>query len=139
LCGSARRDHAGEPEFRKLADDVFAYIGKVNDANALIVVTSQGVVVIDTGNNQPETRNILKTSSRDQAAGAMSSSRRTTAITSAARRGFRRPRRSSSTTAWQRIEELEAALVKARRNVFERQEALKDFNPMDAVVTSTIA
>lgn len=49
-----------KPEFRKLADDVYAYIGKVNDANALIVVTSQGVVVIDTGNNQPETRNILK-------------------------------------------------------------------------------
>jgi hypothetical protein len=29
-----------KPEFRKLADDVYAYIGKVNDANALIVVTS---------------------------------------------------------------------------------------------------
>jgi len=49
-----------KPEFRKLADDIYAYIGKINDANALIVVTSQGVVVIDTGNNQPETRNILK-------------------------------------------------------------------------------
>jgi glyoxylase-like metal-dependent hydrolase (beta-lactamase superfamily II) len=47
-------------EFRKLADDVYAYIGKSNDANALIVATLQGVVVIDTGNNQPETRAILK-------------------------------------------------------------------------------
>jgi glyoxylase-like metal-dependent hydrolase (beta-lactamase superfamily II) len=49
-----------QPEFRKLAEDVYVYIGKVNDANALVVVTSQGVVVVDTGNNQPETRNILK-------------------------------------------------------------------------------
>ncbi len=48
-----------QPEFRKLADDVYVYIGKSNDANALVVVTSQGVVVVDTGNNQPETRNIL--------------------------------------------------------------------------------
>ena len=38
----------------------YAYVGKLNDANAMVVVTSQGVIVIDTGNNQPETRNILK-------------------------------------------------------------------------------
>ena len=49
-----------QPEFRRLADDVYVYVGKLNDANALVVVTSQGVVLADTGNNQPETRNILK-------------------------------------------------------------------------------
>src|ERR1051326_8899229 len=49
-----------KPEFKKLADGVYAYVGKLNDANAMVVVTSQGVVVIDTGKNQPETRNILK-------------------------------------------------------------------------------
>src|SRR6059036_1668162 len=43
-------------EFKKVADDVYAFIGKRNDANALVVVTSQGVVVVDTGNNPPETR-----------------------------------------------------------------------------------
>jgi cyclase len=43
-------------EFKKVADDVYAFIGKLNDANALIVVTPQGVVVVDTGNNPPETR-----------------------------------------------------------------------------------
>jgi len=43
-------------EFRKVADDVYAFIGKLNDANALVVVTAQGVVVVDTGNNPPETR-----------------------------------------------------------------------------------
>jgi cyclase len=43
-------------EFVKIADDVYAFIGKRNDANALVVVTSQGVVLVDTGNNPPETR-----------------------------------------------------------------------------------
>src|SRR5262247_2292867 len=43
-------------ELKKVADDVYAFVGKLNDANALVVVTSQGVVVVDTGNNPPETR-----------------------------------------------------------------------------------
>src|SRR5262250_768625 len=43
-------------EFKKVAEDVYAFVGKRNDANALVVVTSQGVVVVDTGNNPPETR-----------------------------------------------------------------------------------
>src|SRR5262245_39557741 len=43
-------------EFKKVADDVYAFVGKLNDANALVVVTGQGVVVVDTGNNPPETR-----------------------------------------------------------------------------------
>src|SRR5215208_8472819 len=45
-----------KPEFRKVADDVYAFVGKRNDANALVVVTTQGVVVVDTGNSPPETR-----------------------------------------------------------------------------------
>jgi cyclase len=47
-------------EFKQVADNVYAFIGKLNDANALVVVTSQGVVVIDTGNNPPETRTLQK-------------------------------------------------------------------------------
>src|SRR5712672_4174248 len=43
-------------EFKKVAEDVYAFVGKLNDANALVVVTTQGVVVVDTGNNPPETR-----------------------------------------------------------------------------------
>jgi cyclase len=46
-------------EFKKVADDVYAFVGKLNDANALVVVTAQGVVVVDTGNNPPETRSLL--------------------------------------------------------------------------------
>jgi cyclase len=45
-------------EFKKVADDVYAFVGKLNDANALVVVTAQGVVVVDTGNNPPETRSL---------------------------------------------------------------------------------
>jgi cyclase len=45
-------------EFKKVADDVYAFVGKRNDANALVVVTSQGVVVVDTANNPPETRKL---------------------------------------------------------------------------------
>jgi cyclase len=47
-----------KPEFVKLADDVYAYVGKRNDANAMVIVTNQGVVLVDTGNNQPDTRDI---------------------------------------------------------------------------------
>jgi len=43
-------------EFKKIADDVYAFVGKRNDANAMVVVTAQGVVLVDTGNNPPETR-----------------------------------------------------------------------------------
>jgi cyclase len=47
-------------EFQKLADDVYAFVGKLNDANATVIVTTQGVVVVDTGNNPPETRILQK-------------------------------------------------------------------------------
>ena len=60
FAAPARAITPDKPEFKKLADGVYAYVGKLNDANAMVVVTSQGVVVIDTGNNQPETRNIQK-------------------------------------------------------------------------------
>lgn len=42
--------------FQKLAENVYAFVGKMNDANAMAIVTTQGVVVVDTGNNPPETR-----------------------------------------------------------------------------------
>jgi cyclase len=48
------------PEFKKLADGVFAYVGKQNDANAMVIVTSEGVVLVDTGNNNSDSRALLK-------------------------------------------------------------------------------
>ena len=58
-CAGGAHAMTGEKaEFVKLADDVYAYIGKKNDANAMVIVTNQGVVLVDTGNNQPDTRDI---------------------------------------------------------------------------------
>ncbi len=58
LAPSAHAITGDKAEFRKVADDVYAFVGKRNDANALVVVTTQGVVVVDTGNNPPETRQL---------------------------------------------------------------------------------
>jgi len=127
-----------KPEFRKLADDIYAYIGKVNDANALVVVTSQGVVVIDTGNNQPETRNILKNiqavtkqpvrfviitqNHGDHIGGTPLFSPPATVIV--------HDRVAKDWKSWK------PHLIKAWRKRFpERMEALKDFHPIDAVVS----
>jgi len=57
---AARAVTGDKAELRKVAEDVYAFIGKRNDANALVVVTTQGVVLVDTGNSPPETR-ILQT------------------------------------------------------------------------------
>ena len=125
-------------EFRKLADDVYVYIGKVNDANALVVVTSQGVVVIDTGNNQPETRNILKniqavtrqpvryviiTQNHGDHIGG-------TPLFSPPAAVIVHDRVAKDWKSWK------PHLIKAWRKRFpERTEALKDFNPIDAAVS----
>ena len=58
LATSAFAITGEKAEFVKLADDVYAYVGKRNDANAMVIVTNQGVVLVDTGNNQPDTRDI---------------------------------------------------------------------------------
>ena len=31
-----------QPEFHQLAEDVYAYIGKLNDSNAMAIVTTEG-------------------------------------------------------------------------------------------------
>src|SRR5712671_3517886 len=56
IAQSAQAITPDKAEFKQIADDVYAFVGKLNDANALVVVTTQGVVVVDTGNNPPETR-----------------------------------------------------------------------------------
>ncbi len=57
-CTYASAMTGEKAEFVKLADDVYAYVGKRNDANAMVIVTNQGVVLVDTGNSQPDTRDI---------------------------------------------------------------------------------
>jgi len=58
--GAAEAITGDQPEFRKLAEDVYVYIGKLNDSNAMAIVTSEGVVLVDTGNNTTDTRALLK-------------------------------------------------------------------------------
>jgi cyclase len=129
-----------KPEFRKLADDVYVYIGKVNDANALVVVTSQGVVLIDTGNSQPETRNILKniqavtkqpiryiviTQNHGDHIGG-------TPLFSPPAAVIMHERVAKDWKEWK------PHLIKAWRKRFpERTEALKEFHPIDAVMSFT--
>jgi cyclase len=61
FSGGAARAVTGETaELKQLADGVYAFIGKSNDANALVIVTGEGVVLVDTGNNPPETRILQK-------------------------------------------------------------------------------
>ncbi len=136
--GYARAITPEKAEFKKLADDVYAYVGKLNDANALVIVTSQGVVVVDTGNNQPETRNILKNiqavtkqpvryviitqNHGDHIGGTPLFSPPATVIM--------HDRVAKDWKQWK------PHIIKAWRKRFpERQESLKDFNPMDTVVS----
>jgi glyoxylase-like metal-dependent hydrolase (beta-lactamase superfamily II) len=56
LGGPAAAITGEKAELVKLADGVYAFIGKRNDANAMVIVTTEGVVLVDTGNNPPETR-----------------------------------------------------------------------------------
>lgn len=58
--GSAHAITGDRPEFRKLAEDVYVYVGKLNDANAMAIVTTEGVVLVDTGNNTTDTRALLE-------------------------------------------------------------------------------
>jgi cyclase len=47
-------------ELQRLADGVYAYVGKRNDANAMVIVTTQGVVLVNTANSQPDTRDLAR-------------------------------------------------------------------------------
>lgn len=58
--GAAHAITGNQPEFRKLADGVYAWVGKLNDSNAMAIVTAEGVVLVDTGNNTTDTRELLK-------------------------------------------------------------------------------
>src|SRR5712691_8479716 len=60
LTGSALAQDLG-PRVRKLADGVYVHTGKGFDSNSGIILTEEGVVVIDTGQNPIESRAIMDT------------------------------------------------------------------------------
>jgi cyclase len=60
LTGSALAQDLG-PRVKKLADGVYVHTGKGFDSNSGIILTQEGVVVIDTGQNPIESRDIMDT------------------------------------------------------------------------------
>src|SRR5499426_1942642 len=47
------------PNVKKLADGVYAFVGENYDSNAGIVLTQDGVVLIDSGHNPIESRKLM--------------------------------------------------------------------------------
>ena len=60
LSGAAFAQDLG-PRVQKLADGVYVHTGKGFDSNSGIILTQEGVVVIDTGQNPIESRDIMDT------------------------------------------------------------------------------
>ena len=60
LIGPAAAQDLG-PQVKKLADGVYVHTGRGFESNAGIIVTDEGVIVIDTGQNPYESRNIWAT------------------------------------------------------------------------------
>jgi len=48
------------PHFKKIQDGIFTYAEKVNDPNCTIILTQDGVVLIDSGNNPPDSLAVMK-------------------------------------------------------------------------------
>src|ERR1700751_5929880 len=60
LTGSTFAQDLG-PRVKKLADGVYVHTGKGYDSNSGIILTTEGVIVIDTGQNPIESRDIMAT------------------------------------------------------------------------------
>src|SRR5215472_9590198 len=60
LTGSALAQDLG-PRVQKLADGVYVHTGQGFDSNSGIILTQEGVVVIDTGQNPIESRDNMAT------------------------------------------------------------------------------
>src|SRR5262245_17230938 len=58
FAGSASAQDLG-PNVKKLADGVYAFVGENYNSNAGIVLTQEGVVLIDSGHNPIESRKLL--------------------------------------------------------------------------------
>ncbi len=58
IAGSARAQDLG-PQITKLTDGVYVYVGKNYNSNSGIVLTNDGVVLIDSGHNPTDSRAIL--------------------------------------------------------------------------------
>jgi glyoxylase-like metal-dependent hydrolase (beta-lactamase superfamily II) len=48
------------PHFKKIKDGIYVYAQKPADSNAGIILTQEGIVLIDSGHNPPDSQAILK-------------------------------------------------------------------------------
>jgi cyclase len=48
------------PPFKKIKDGIFLYKGKGSESNSTIIITEEGVVLIDTGNNPPDSIAVMQ-------------------------------------------------------------------------------
>jgi cyclase len=135
---SARAITGEKAEFKKVADDVYAFVGKLNDANALVVVTTQGVVVVDTGNNPPETRilqNFIKSVTSQPVRYVVISQNHGdhnggTPLFAPPAHVIVQERVAKDWASWKPYQ------IKAWRKRFrERTDAIKDVNPIDTVIS----
>jgi len=127
-----------KPEFRKVADDVYAFVGKRNDANALVVVTTQGVVVVDTGNSPPETRvlaNFIKSVTAQPVRYVIISQNHGdhtggTPLFAPPANVIVHDRVAKDWASWKPYQ-----ITSWRKRFRERTEAMKDVNPIDTVLS----
>jgi cyclase len=125
-------------EFKKIGEDVYAFVGKLNDANAMVIVTNQGVVLVDTANNPPETRILQKyiqsvttqpvryviiTQNHGDHTGG-------TPLFSPPAHVIVHDRVAKDWAAWKPYQ-----IQSWRKKFPERAEALKDVNPLDTVLS----
>src|SRR5438128_11814533 len=59
LGGAAAAQDLG-PQIKKLADNVYVYVGKDWNSNCGIIVTSEGVVLVDSGHAPTDSRAIME-------------------------------------------------------------------------------
>jgi cyclase len=127
-----------QAEFKKVADNVYAFIGRRNDANALVVVTSQGVVLVDTGNDPPQTRilqNFIKSVTNQPIRYAIITQNHAdhiggTGMFTPPANVIVHDRIAKEWASWRPYQ------IKSWRKRFpERIEALKDINPTDTVIS----
>ena len=48
------------PLFKKMKDGIYVYAGKPGESNCTIILTQEGVVLIDSGNNPTDSRAVMK-------------------------------------------------------------------------------
>jgi cyclase len=127
-----------QAEFKKVGENVYAFIGRRNDANALVVVTRQGVVLVDTGNDPPQTRilqNFIKSVTDQPVRYVIITQNHAdhiggTGMFTPPANVIVHDRVASEWASWKPYQ------IKSWRKRFpERIEALKDINPTDTVIS----